>query len=80
MKQFLFFLEFDGKRTVPNPYEESITIRAPHINAATKELANKENLKSVSIDYIKPGEYRVFFVKKRMLKKDLEIIFYIKTP
>ncbi|WEG13502.1 hypothetical protein PU629_03800 [Pullulanibacillus sp. KACC 23026] len=76
MVNYVFFLEYDGRRHYeagPNARVE--TIKAGTTEKAFKKFANKKKLKLESYDLLADNSYRLFFYKKPLFKKPIEIVY-----
>lgn len=78
MPIFKFFLEWDGKKTLTNPYEyPADTIYAGGAASAVNAFAAKNKLKNIGYDSLEHEGYRGFFEKKNFFGKSRELIYFI---
>ena len=80
MNKYLFYCEFDGRKTLSNPYAHPTdTIHSDGISSAIKKFSKKNKLKQTGYDTLKENEYRVFFNKRVMFGESRELIYYVQT-
>ncbi|MFT8312356.1 MAG: hypothetical protein ABF629_14440 [Sporolactobacillus sp.] len=79
MGRFLFYLEYDGKRTVSNTYESPVdVVHADGVLGAVSAFAEKNKLKKVRNESLENGNYRAFFIKKAYFGRSREIVYFIQ--
>lgn len=79
MAVFGFYLEYDGKKTLSNPYERPAdSIHSDSFIGAVNKFAASNRLKAIGQDVLDTGDYRAFFESRAFLRKSRELIYYIK--
>lgn len=80
MAVFKFFLEFDGRKSLSNPYEiPADSIWSNSFIGAANTFASKHKLKTLSQDVLDAGGYRVFFESRSLFKGSKQLIYYVKS-
>lgn len=79
MSRFLFYLEYDGRRTVSNTYETPVdVIHADGVLGAISLFAEKNKLSKEKNEGLENGNYRAFYVKKTPFHRSREIVYFIQ--
>lgn len=79
MSTFNFYLEYDGKRSLSNPYGTPIDqIEADGVNGASNRFAEKNHLKKLDVDELSADEFRIYYESRRFLGRSKDIIYYVK--
>lgn len=79
MNMFDFYLEYDGKRGLSNPYGTPIDqIEADGIKSASNRFAEKNHLRKIDMDELSTDEFRVYYESKHLFQGAKDIIYYIK--
>jgi hypothetical protein len=79
MKEFEFYIEFDGRRSYRLEEEEGERILAGSVEQAVNKFSKRKNLSLESIDELEKGQYRVFFEKRAWLKPSKQVIYFITS-
>jgi hypothetical protein len=79
MSRFLFYLEYDGKRTVSNTYDAPVdVVQADGVLGAISLFAEKNKLKKVKNESLEKSNYRAFFIKKAHFGRSRELVYFIQ--
>ncbi|SFG94800.1 hypothetical protein [Sporolactobacillus nakayamae] len=80
MNTYLFYIEYDGRKTVSHGYDVPVeTMVADSINHAARQFAEKNKVKKVKLDQLDEKDYRVFFEKKSLLVKPQELVYFVQV-
>ncbi|MDN3954734.1 hypothetical protein [Sporolactobacillus laevolacticus] len=79
MSRFLFYLEYDGKRTLSNTYETPVDeVHADGVLSAISLFAAKNGLKKEENESLENGNFRVFYIKKGLFGRSKEVVYFVK--
>lgn len=79
MKEFEFYMEFDGKRSHRLEENQAEPILAADIDKAIKKFSRRKGLALESVDQLEDDQYRVFFEKRAFLKPSRQYIYFVTS-
>jgi hypothetical protein len=79
MKEFEFYIEFDGKRSYRLDEEQAERILAGNMDQAVKKFVKRKGLSLESIDDLGQGQYRVFLEKRALFKASRQVIYFVSS-